>query len=262
MTSISTASPRVQRKRQARREAILRTAVGVVAEHGIEALTLQEIAETLDYTVGALYRYFPSKDALVAELQRSLVRGLEAATAELWQRCDAVARRAQARERVGSLLPLVATAGLYERVARVAPEQFGLLSRSLGDPGATIEDREARRVLATARPIFDRLAEAFAHAAEVGALAPGDPQQRAFGYWACLHGVVQLRKLARLEPDVLQTAALLRSILETLFRGWGAGRRAVETALALAGDPSLVALAALPPDAVAEGSARPERRRQ
>ncbi|MCA9555215.1 MAG: helix-turn-helix transcriptional regulator, partial [Myxococcales bacterium] len=56
-------------RREARRQAIVDEALALVTEGGFEALTLQRLAGRLGYAVGALYRYFPSKEALLAALQ-------------------------------------------------------------------------------------------------------------------------------------------------------------------------------------------------
>ncbi|MFN9215273.1 MAG: helix-turn-helix domain-containing protein [Gemmatimonadota bacterium] len=49
-----------------RREVISRAAAAVIAERGLERLTLRDLAAELGVTTGALTHYFPSKDALVA----------------------------------------------------------------------------------------------------------------------------------------------------------------------------------------------------
>ncbi len=212
---------------------MLRTASGIVGERGLDGLTLQGLADKLDYSVGALYRYFPSKEVLLAELQRNVIRALDRKMSLLWIRCeDRLRSNPVTASPVGTLVPLVATALLYERVAERAPEQFGLLSRSLGDPGKLIDDGEARRVLAGARPVFAALANRLELAHQSGALGSGDAMQRALCFWAAMHGVVQLRKLRRLDPELLDTGDLLRTLCRGLLLGWGAVPAAFEEALA------------------------------
>ena len=210
---------------------MLASAIRIVAEQGLEGLTLQGLADALDYSVGALYRYFPSKERLLAELQRNVIRVLDRKTQALWQSCDErLAASAETAPAAAVLAPLVATAALYERVARLAPEPFGLLSRSLSDPGRLIDDEEAGRVFAAARPIFAGLAERFEAARRTGALGPGDPMRRALCFWAALQGVVQLRKLSRLDPELLDTSRLLHTLCDGLLCGWGAARESFEEA--------------------------------
>src|SRR4051812_45711991 len=61
---------RRERNRQARRSEYLRVAMGLVNGGGLEALTMQAMADELDAAVGTIYTYFPSKVALMAELQK------------------------------------------------------------------------------------------------------------------------------------------------------------------------------------------------
>ena len=49
-----------------RRAVIARAATAVIAERGLETLTLRDLAAALGATTGVLTHYFPSKDALVA----------------------------------------------------------------------------------------------------------------------------------------------------------------------------------------------------
>jgi AcrR family transcriptional regulator len=233
-------SPRIRRKRRARRVAILGTAMDLVAQRGVEGLTLQSIADALDYSVGALYRYFPSKGVLVAELQREVIRVLDAKVALLWSRCEE--QLAGERGPAAALLPLVTLPFLYERVAEAAPEHFGLLSDSLGDPRQLIEDEDARRVFADARPIFEGMAARFEAAVRARALGPGEPLRRALVLWASMHGVVQLRKMGRVDPLLIDTGAMLASLVEALFLGWGAQPDALERALRMTGEGDLTAI--------------------
>ena len=47
------------------RDRLYTTAMGLIARRGYEATTLREIAKEADVSVGLLYRYFPSKQAVI-----------------------------------------------------------------------------------------------------------------------------------------------------------------------------------------------------
>lgn len=49
----------------ATRSLILRTALGLFRERGVEAVTMREIAKSADIALGAAYYYFPAKEAIV-----------------------------------------------------------------------------------------------------------------------------------------------------------------------------------------------------
>lgn len=52
--------------------AILESAARVLVEEGVESTTTNKIAETAGTSIGTLYEYFPSKEAIFAELIRKL----------------------------------------------------------------------------------------------------------------------------------------------------------------------------------------------
>ncbi|MGH9275717.1 MAG: helix-turn-helix domain-containing protein, partial [Acidimicrobiales bacterium] len=66
-------SGRRARNRLARHQHYLRTALQIATADGLHALTMQRLADEVDAAVGTVYTYFPSKGALVAEVQREAV---------------------------------------------------------------------------------------------------------------------------------------------------------------------------------------------
>jgi AcrR family transcriptional regulator len=56
----------------AARDRLYATAIRLIAERGYEATTLREIAKEAEVSVGLLYRYFPSKQAVVIALYDEL----------------------------------------------------------------------------------------------------------------------------------------------------------------------------------------------
>ncbi len=238
-------SSRRHRRRLARSESILTAAMRLVGENGIEGFTLQQIADELDYAIGSLYRYFPSKGALLAELQRRVVTvagdragrlrrwclerrnskapagppdTLPAGTLEMKPPAEpgdggsAVSlakQQASDLQLVGSaeaLMPVIAPVMLYERLAYDAPAQFGLLSMSLGDPRRLIDDAGVLGVAQAARPFFEAMSRDLQQAAADGAL-----------------------RIDRLEPGSLSDSVMLWAALHGVVQlkkleGLGPGR--------------------------------------
>lgn len=170
---------------------------------------MHKLARAVDYTPGALYRYFPSKEAI---LQALIVKVIEA----LGERV--------ANQATGEPLEVIRRlCRVYQRFALEQPEQFGLLAMLLADPRVVLaSDDVARPAVAAMLDALRPLREAFADAVESGALAAGDPELRALTTFSALHGVLSLRKQAALAPDSIDLARMTNELLDTLLRGWGA----------------------------------------
>jgi len=73
-----------QQERGERRVAeVLHAAAGVIAECGYEAATMTQIAERAGASIGALYQYFPNKEAIVRALRAHYGNEMEARWAVL-----------------------------------------------------------------------------------------------------------------------------------------------------------------------------------
>lgn len=209
-------------RREARRQAIVDEALALVTEGGFEALTLQRLAGRLGYAVGALYRYFPSKEALLAALQVDRLGALSL-------RLEAVAEAAEALEPAPgrrALAGVLAAVRVYVALPAEHPEEHRLMSLAVADPRVLVPEPEAREVLLAAQPILARLALRLAAAAKSGALTPppeGEPPgARPLVLWAGLQGVLQTSKLGRLAPELVDTERLAHTLVQGLLRGWGA----------------------------------------
>jgi AcrR family transcriptional regulator len=62
---------RKQRDRLRHRDEILAAALGLFSERGYHNVSMQEVAETAEFSVGTLYNLFESKEALLEELMAS-----------------------------------------------------------------------------------------------------------------------------------------------------------------------------------------------
>ena len=236
-------SPHVAEKRRARILRILRAALEVVRVEGRDGLTLKRVAEQQGLTTAALYRYFPSKDALVAELQRAVIAALAEVTRD---RIEAAGRLAIAdgftpEER--ALLSIVVSGFVFEEFSRRAPMEFGILSNDLSSPEFTLPDREARLVFEAAWVALTDLADRLTNGEECGALVAGDASERAMALWAGLQGVVQTRKLSRNAPDRVDSTRVAKGLVSALLIGWGADGAAIERVIELIRDRQLCSLA-------------------
>jgi AcrR family transcriptional regulator len=96
-----TAMPANRREtnRKFRQDAVLAAAQQVFAEHGLEGATMRAIAQAAGYTAGAVYSYYPTKEAIYAEILAYSLTELrnEITTAIAAEKTDEGALRAAVR---------------------------------------------------------------------------------------------------------------------------------------------------------------------
>ena len=221
------APDRLSRKREQKSMAVLDAAADLVLEAGLDGLTMQKLAARLDLAVGALYRYFPSKEALLAQLQ---IRAL--GDYDRWyQQAIAALSAAELAPGVAELAYLALCAQLYAQSAKSAPSHFALVSEATALRRELLGPADGRQVLAAALPLLLRFGGWFSHAAQHQALIPGEASQRAILYFTSIQGLLQAQKLGRFSPGLIDSG-LLPLLLKTLFSGWGASPVVAEAALA------------------------------
>lgn len=231
MNVIHEAARRTSKRREARTETILDAAMLLLGRDGVDGLTLQAVAAELGLVTTALYRYFPSKNALLAALQRRTVTALHARLRALLDDLE----RAHANEppRVRALLPIVALPAFYEGSRRAMPEAFRLLMTMLGDPRLMLGDEDALRTAPLLGAMLSDVGGLFTHAVKTGALPPGDVVEQTLIVWSLLQGTTALGKLGRFNPRLGESDALATAALSALLRGWGADAQILARARSL-----------------------------
>lgn len=209
-------SPVRQRTRALRTEEILATARELVVAGGVEALTLHRVAKALSYVPAALYRYFPSKEALVAAL---IGQALDELGDSLHTAADAVpGGRSHPLARVLSLVE-----GFLTWTER-APHQATMVALALADPRVLVPQQElARSVASHAVPALWPVVEALQDATDAGLLDKRRPAPvQALLLVGGVVGIGSMQKMVRLAPDALDIPHLAREQARVLLRGLGA----------------------------------------
>ena len=110
-------------RRERRRALLLDTAMEILVEGGLEALTIPRLAERMDASVGGLYRYFPSKEAIFVALQERAIDGYAQAQRDAVSGVEA--RHAGLDEVTMALIRVVASFGVLltaaERLVQEGP---------------------------------------------------------------------------------------------------------------------------------------------
>lgn len=168
-------SASAQRRHDRNRRAILDAALELIEQSGVDGWSMRELADRVDYTVGALYRYVDGKAALLDALGRDAMDGLRARMAQV-----GAAEPPLVRLRLIGLAYL-AFATEQPTLFRVAMGELPSRRRSVdADPGADSP--------------YTVLLDAVRAAVAAGALPPGGLGAEATAYtiWATVHGMATL----------------------------------------------------------------------
>ncbi len=193
------------RRRGRNRQAILDAALDLIELSGVDGWSMRELAGRVDYTPGALYRYFDSKAAL-----------LEALTTDAMQRLRARMVTCRSDEGPSALLEELGLA--YVEFAAAQPTLFRL---------GLVQMPSRRRSLRT-EPGSDSpyalLLDAVRAAVAVGELTTSrefTDEHVAFTIWATVHGMAVLEQthLSGFDADF---GAIHRPALRRLITGLGA----------------------------------------
>ena len=220
--SSSKGAPTRSLRREATLERIVDAALLVVTDEGVEALTMQRLAQELGYAIGALYRYFASKDALLLAVQRRVLDHLAGDLAEADARALAHLARSQASAEAAALTRVVLAAQVYETLPDRRPSHFRLLSVWLGDPAPIVPVESALPAVPASVALFLSVPALLREAVERGALDEGDAGERTLVLFGAVHGVLTLRKLSRFGIAGLEPSMLSAELCRALLRGWGA----------------------------------------
>lgn len=219
---------RAAQRREARADRILDAAMRLLGRDGVDGLTLQRVAREEGLVPAALYRYFPSKDALLAALQRRTVSALHDRLTSHLAALDADAPRREPGAR--ALVGLVSLPGFHVAASREMPEEFRLVMTLLGDPRLMLSDEDAALTAPLLGALLGDVAALFDLAVDAGALPRGDSARRTLVFWAALQGTLALAKMARFDPRLGDVEALGLDAVTSLLRGWGAEPDAVSRA--------------------------------
>lgn len=212
------------RSRARRVDEIVTTALEIVRDEGIEALTTHAIAKRIDVAVGGLYRYFPSKSALLAELERRAIGDLGAHLKRSLDEADGAFRAK------GAALARIVLAGrAYGRFAKERPTETGFVNQMLADPRTLVPGDEGLALVTTTMELLGVVSALFTAAAEESALSQGPALERAVLYWSGLRAVLELSKLKSHAPG-FDATPLADAMTRALLVGFGAEPDAVTRA--------------------------------
>ncbi len=157
------------------RRALTEAAFELVRTHGLQALTLREVARKVGVTHAAPYHHFPSRDALLEALSEE---GFEALCTAMEEASSACGRDPVTR--------LMAVGRAYIDFGRAYPERLQVMFRR--QPGPPVQpDPSSPRGRA-----FVQLFEAVKACQASGQAPPGDTWELSLAAWSIVHGFAKL----------------------------------------------------------------------
>ena len=221
--TLTTDSPRRRKKRAARIEQILDSAMQILSEDGFAGLTIHRLAAELDVTPGAFYRYFRSKEEIFANLVRRVVDELDVVLREAVGRAESFSDNHELNDVDRAILGIVALAKAYRLMALERPEEYYVVRLSFGHSDTLVPDDElARPLLEHVMVLFEFVGELLHRTAHVGAISSGSGSSRGITLWSSLQGILQMEKLGRFHAGSVVLVDLFDGLTRTLLLGWGA----------------------------------------
>jgi AcrR family transcriptional regulator len=215
---------RIDRTRQ-----FLGTALDIVTTEGFDALTMQRLADQCDSAIGAVYRYFPSKGALVAEVQREAIERISTSYALVRAKSDASI--AGLGERPRSLARLVLMGRWFIALGETHPQELRLFQMLMSEWRHVVPVEEGFRVVPSVMRLLDEARDCIEAAADAGSLdGRADPMTRVVVWAAGVGGVMQAGRLDIYDAELFDGARLASVLTFDLFASWGATRDELDVA--------------------------------
>ena len=205
----------VSEKRKRKKSEICTAALQIIFELGLEGLSMHVLAKRQGVTVGALYRYFESKQLLIAELELQCLN-------EICLTLEGVyAQQAQGdRATQDGLLRLWEIVSAYRTLLQRSPEYARLISGILAAPNAVVAEPFRVEAVNQMFKVLDVPARIIEQLTIDGVLTNGNSRQRALTLWLTVQGIIQLEKMEPISNGLIRVDELLRESLTDAYLGW------------------------------------------
>jgi AcrR family transcriptional regulator len=180
-----------ERRRDVNRERILEAARKILLSEGLSGLSMRALAEQIDYSPSALYKYFENKEEMLQAIRK-----------EGWQRMTALTQ-SKVSETMSPPEKLLVSGKAYLDFAETYPEHYLLMFDSPDIQNISVSEIDTNPRFSTAVNILEE-----GVASGDFKLPPGfTPVLLGLQMWISLHGISMLRLTAmrnhRAEFDVM-----------------------------------------------------------
>ena len=208
-------SPKVKANRQRKMAEIRETALEIILESGIEQLSMHEVARRRGVTVGALYRYYDSKQDLVVQLELECLASLRSLLSKLAPPMHAQVASLELAKT--SLLQIVES---YRDALARQPAYGRLISGILATPIPVLNPTDRSGAVQKMFDVLSIPCECIEWLRCEGIFSSGDSMARALTLWVTVHGLLQLRKMEPISNGRIDVDDLLRQAVFDSVSGW------------------------------------------
>lgn len=225
MTAVDTVpsvgGDRRESRRLARRAALRGAAFAIVARDGIPALTMQAVADRVGCSVGTVYSHYPSKGALIADLQdvsvQRMTRSLVAVRA---RSLELLAERA-ATDRDRAACDLALFGEFFVACWDAFPEESHMLFSVLAERREVVPPTELGRVVGSTLALLALGNEVVVAAVAAEVIDDAPAMDRVVIGASAMLGVLLTSHLSHLDTNAFDHRRLARTTWADLLRGWG-----------------------------------------
>lgn len=224
--------------RATRHAQLLGAATEIISTKGLNGLTMQAVAEIVDCAVGTIYTYFPSKTALLSELQIAAISTLQATFDVSLAAWDDELAVLEVGDELAALVRLVAFGHLFTAGPDLHPREFELLQVLISTPDRESGD-DGPDVLPHALALINDFRVLVERAVVLGVLDDGSEGgelievslRRTLRWAGGLNGALLVSNAQPDERLPLDGRSLALQLSQDLLRGWGAPREQLRAAL-------------------------------
>lgn len=174
-----------------------------IAKKGVQGLQLKDLARELGYTSPALYRYYPSKEALVVDLQKETLRMMH----------QALCRLLTHFESSSPLVKLILCTRFYIGYSTLSPASFALNNSVFSSTSVILSGEHRDSIIHAMKEILLLIQEQFN---QLPVKDKTSTFTRTLCLWSSLHGVLLTQKYHG-DFDIPSPDHLV----STLLLGWG-----------------------------------------
>ncbi len=200
------ATPRSRRKAQTR-QAILQTARQLIVAQGQDNLSIRALADRVNYTPSALYKYFKNKEALIDAVRADCFQSLN----------HQIAQRIQTATDVAEML--LVGGMTYIEYAKKHPQEYYLMFNMAPSHATSGEQRTL------AMQMLLQIVEMGIGRGEIVVEPPYDAKAIAYHCWTTVHGIATLqmtvlRDDADEQDEATKFVELDRLVLQKVIDGF------------------------------------------